>query len=344
MNFNPYSVLKVPRDADDTTIKKAYRKLAMKWHPDKNQDNPEMAEEMFESISKAYQILSDPNKRKQYDLSTPLPGRPNIVRTGGPGRSNSYFNNPNRVRSFQATSFDQLYNQFYGPKGFAQKQSSDDDSFNNRSFSSSMSTHQSPSEEKHIPKCFSASSSELVNNDDIFVDTLLGDINVPVNCTLEDIYHCATKMLVVRRCIDGNLENKSLKVTLTPGIANGTKIVLKNQGNRDSPSSPHDMIFIITVQPHTRFVRRDNDIVENITISLKDAISENYELNSIAVDGEPVSYKVTETIQPESEYRVKERGMNTPDNGKRGDHVFKLHVTIPLFTPEEREKIMEILK
>mmetsp|Transcript_12826 Transcript_12826/g.19463 ORF Transcript_12826/g.19463 Transcript_12826/m.19463 type:complete len:228 (-) Transcript_12826:218-901(-) len=62
-----YAVLGVDKDADDKTIKKAYRKLALKWHPDKNPDNIEAAEEKFKEIAQAYEILSDPKKRKAYD-------------------------------------------------------------------------------------------------------------------------------------------------------------------------------------------------------------------------------------------------------------------------------------
>eukprot|EP00250_Pteridium_aquilinum_P018145 c23968_g1_i2 orf=396-1253(+) len=65
---DPYEVLNVPRDASEQQIKAAYRKLALKFHPDKNVDNPEAAE-MFKEIAYSYGILSDPEKRQQYDLS-----------------------------------------------------------------------------------------------------------------------------------------------------------------------------------------------------------------------------------------------------------------------------------
>ena len=61
-----YDLLEVSVDADDTTIKKAYRKLAIKYHPDKNPGNKE-AEDKFKKIAQAYDILSDPEKRKLYD-------------------------------------------------------------------------------------------------------------------------------------------------------------------------------------------------------------------------------------------------------------------------------------
>lgn len=65
---DPYEVLNVPRDASEQQIKAAYKKLALKFHPDKNVDNPEAAE-MFKEIAYSYGILSDPEKRQQYDLS-----------------------------------------------------------------------------------------------------------------------------------------------------------------------------------------------------------------------------------------------------------------------------------
>ena len=63
-----YSVLKVGRDADGETIKKAYRRLALRWHPDKNPDNKEEAEKQFKLVSEAYEVLSDPRKRQIYDV------------------------------------------------------------------------------------------------------------------------------------------------------------------------------------------------------------------------------------------------------------------------------------
>jgi curved DNA-binding protein CbpA len=62
-----YKILGVGKDATDAEIKKAYRKLALKWHPDKNQDKREEAEEKFKKINEAYSVLSDKNKRRQYD-------------------------------------------------------------------------------------------------------------------------------------------------------------------------------------------------------------------------------------------------------------------------------------
>jgi len=76
-----YNILNITPSATENEIKKAYRKLAMKWHPDKNKDNQKEAEKMFKEISEAYDVLSDPQKRKLYDQF----GKDGINQNGGPG-------------------------------------------------------------------------------------------------------------------------------------------------------------------------------------------------------------------------------------------------------------------
>ena len=64
-----YKLLGVSKNANEEEIRKAYKKMALKWHPDKNQDNKEIAEEKFKEISRAYEVLSNPNKRNTYNIT-----------------------------------------------------------------------------------------------------------------------------------------------------------------------------------------------------------------------------------------------------------------------------------
>ena len=81
-----YEVLGVPRDASEAEIKKAFRKLAIKYHPDKNRDNPKAAEEKFKEVNEAYSVLSDKNKRAQYDQFGPDAFQNGAAGAGGFGQ------------------------------------------------------------------------------------------------------------------------------------------------------------------------------------------------------------------------------------------------------------------
>eukprot|EP00438_Fugacium_kawagutii_P026170 Skav209871 [mRNA] locus=scaffold590:140749:144813:+ [translate_table: standard] len=96
-----YAVLGVTRDASDAEIKKAYRKEALKWHPDKNPDNKEEAEKNFKAVAEAYEVLSSPDKRAMYDR-----GGKDAVNGGGGGYSHADFSD--------MTSAFKLFEQFFG--------------------------------------------------------------------------------------------------------------------------------------------------------------------------------------------------------------------------------------
>ena len=73
-----YEVLGVKKDATKDEIRKAYKKLALKWHPDKNPENKKEAEEKFKEIAEAYSVLSDPDKKKEYDNRDSIPNFENF--------------------------------------------------------------------------------------------------------------------------------------------------------------------------------------------------------------------------------------------------------------------------
>jgi len=102
MGKDYYKILGVGRNSTDKEIKKAYRKLALKWHPDKNPDNQEAAQEKFKEIADAYQILSDPEKKKLYD------------QYGEEGLQGGMPGGPGGASNFQFTDASEIFSQFFG--------------------------------------------------------------------------------------------------------------------------------------------------------------------------------------------------------------------------------------
>eukprot|EP00116_Pleurobrachia_bachei_P003424 sb/3463686/ len=106
-----YTILGVGRDASDSDIKKAYRKLALRYHPDKNQDDQETATEMFKSISEAYDVLSDPQKKQVYDLY----GKEGLTDSGpSPGGHSRGAGGGFRHGGFHFRTADDIFAEFFG--------------------------------------------------------------------------------------------------------------------------------------------------------------------------------------------------------------------------------------
>ena len=120
MGVDYYNILKVNRNASEDDLRRAYRRLAMIWHPDKNPSNKREAEAKFKQISEAYDVLSDPQKRQIYDLygeealkSGQVPPPPASTR-GGPQHHNHH---PNPSFRFNPRDADDIYEEFFGPDG-----------------------------------------------------------------------------------------------------------------------------------------------------------------------------------------------------------------------------------
>merc|ERR1712046_458468 len=99
-----------PGESDESKRKKAYRKLALKWHPDKNQDNKEEAEKMFKDISVAYDILSDKDKKQIYDQH----GKEGLQRGGGSSSDHGFPGFHSSGQHFNFRSADDIFAQFFG--------------------------------------------------------------------------------------------------------------------------------------------------------------------------------------------------------------------------------------
>ncbi|EAY02053.1 DnaJ domain containing protein [Trichomonas vaginalis G3] len=314
-----YAILGVPRDADQSSIKKAYRQQAMRWHPDKNPDNQEEAQKMFHDISDAYQTLSDPEKRRLYDQF----GEEAASNQGSSGGF-SHFVDPNDLfRAFFGGnfmgdngpgggfgSFPQFgFTGFNFPFG---QDFDDEQDFGFRRFDRRPTGPRSPP-----------------------------PIELSVSCTLEQLFTGCEKKLLVTRTVKGAQEQKEIVVKIPPGSKEGTKIVSTGTGDQNSNGPAGDVIFTIKERSNPIYKRQGDDLVTTEKISLKSALS-GFVITRKDLDGTDINFPVNKIVRPGDSFSISDHGW-IKSNGKRGDLVVKLEIDFPEELPDEVKEIIKEL-
>eukprot|EP00250_Pteridium_aquilinum_P017149 c23476_g2_i1 orf=350-1366(-) len=326
MGADYYNVLKVGRTASEDDLKKAYRRLAMKWHPDKNPSNKKEAEAKFKKISEAYEVLSDSNKRSIYDRygeeglkDMPVDTTPGGYASGS--SSSSYKFNPK-------TSEDLFSEVFGGFNPFA--------STNGPSFSRSKSAH-SPSYSNFHEGSSSSSGSRKAQ-----------PVENKLPCTLEDLYNGAERKMKITRNVLGvggkqTTVEEILFINIKPGWKDGTSITFPEKGHEQPGVVPADMIFVVQEKPHEIFKRDGSDLVMVQKISLAEALGGST-LSIPSLNGRTLSVSLTEVVYPGYEKIVPKEGMPIANSRKKGNLRIKFDIKFPVrLSAEQRSTIKKIL-
>jgi DnaJ-class molecular chaperone len=312
-----YAILGVSRSANESELKKSYRKLAMKWHPDKNPNNVETAQAKFQEISEAYAVLSDPQKRQLYDQYGE-----DGVRFGGPppppppsGGCNSFGGTQFHFSQDQA---EELFRNLFGG-----------------GHSGGFSGFGFPGD----AGIFEPDSAEMGGRRFQRPRTI---VQIDLPCTLEQLNRCVTRKLKITRSVDGPSEEKMLMVDLQPWWKTGTKVTFEGEGDKEAGKPPQDIQFVIRVMPHAIFQREKANLVCEKTISLRDALS-GYQLSVRGIDGEELRKQFDEVIEPGRECRFPDSGMHTKD-GRRGDVIVRFKVKFPShLSPDAKAQVRRFL-
>jgi curved DNA-binding protein len=215
-----YQILGVPRSASDEEIKKAYRKLAMQYHPDRNPGREKWANEKFKEINEAYGILGDPQKRRQYD------------QFGTVGNVGDIFGSP-----FTRTTFEDMMNDFGGAGlGFDFLDNVFGDFLSGRGYSFSFKNFARPGGVR-----FEVRPGERINLDEIFTQTQKPqrqDVRYELIITSREASQGTIKML--RR------KGKNLEVKIPPGVKTGSVVRLSN-ARHITDGQPGDILIQIRV-------------------------------------------------------------------------------------------------
>ena len=332
MGKDYYKILGVSKTAKDDELKKAYRKLALKFHPDKNQSPG--AEEKFKEISEAYEVLSDEKKRRIYD-QVGEEGLKNGAGAHGPagnGGGPPNFGGGN----FTFTSGDprETFAKFFGGGGGMKG-----GSFNIGGLGGGFGG---------LGGGFGGFGGGFGDTEDMDVEYIGGgkpygkqkkmqdpplERDLPVS--LEDLLKgCEKKMKITKKIYkeDGSCatEEKILKITVKPGWKAGTKITFANEGDVVPGRTPADVIFRIVDKPHQNFTRDGANIKYTQTVSLKDALC-GATFDVPTLEGKTVRVDCSRDIlKPNQSRRLQGYGLpfsKTPE--RRGDIILEFNVVFP---------------
>ncbi|KAG6473053.1 dnaJ homolog subfamily B member 4-like [Zingiber officinale] len=350
MGVDYYKIMGVDKSAKEDDLKKAYRKLAMKWHPDKNPNNKKEAEEKFKQISEAYEVLSDPQKRAIYDQYGEEGLKGEFPPPGADGSGNASFFSGNggggpTVFRFNPRNADDIFAEFFG-------------------FSSPFGGMGGGGASNGGVRVGGTRFSNSFFGDDLFGSAAFGAAEGPMNsrrpqkaasienilpCSLEELYKgTSKKMKISREIADASGKTLPIEEILTikikPGWKKGTKITFPEKGNERPNMIPADIIFIIDEKPHPVFTREGNDLVAVQTLSLVEALT-GYTVDLTTLDGRSLTIPINNVIHPVYEEVVPGEGMPLPkDPTKKGKLRIKFDIKFPArLSPEQKAGIRRLL-
>lgn len=346
-----YEVLGVSKDADDAALKKAYRVLAKKYHPDTNQGNPE-AEAKFKEATEAYGVLSDPEKRRQYDQF----GHAAFDGMGGGGAGGFDFNGAD-----MGDIFGDLFGDLFGGGR------------------SSRRAYNGPMQGTNLRAAVRITFEEAVFGVEKELEITLKDEcetchgtgakpgTSPQTCTKcggrgrvvttqqtmfgmmrnETVCpECGGKGTVIKEkcstCYGTGYTQakKRIKVPIPAGIDNGMSVRIAGKGEPGTNGGPRgDLLVEVVVSNHPIFKRQDTDIYSTVPISFtKAALGCSIRIKT--VDGE-VEYDIKPGTQTNTKIRLKGKGIPSLRNKAiRGDHYVTLVVQVPEKMNEEQKEAL----
>lgn len=360
-----YEVLGVNKNASDDELKKAYRKLAKKYHPDANQDNKKEAEAKFKEVNEAYETLSDPQKRRMYDQFGP-DGPAGFG--GGPG-GGYYSYSTSGFDGFDMGDLGDIFSSFFGG-GFGGRNSTRPNNgpikgadlrYNMEiSFEESflgVEKEINITREDTCDTCHGNGAKPGSKVDTCGVchgtgqirqvqTTILGQMQTTRTCPT-----CHGEGKVIKEPCEscrgkGTVRKQArIKVKIPAGIDENQTVVLRGEGAPGQKGGPKgDLYITVHIKRHSIYTRQDYNVLCDIPITFTQATL-GAELEIPMVDGSKEKFKIPEGTQTGTRFRIKGKGFKAVNRNYEGDLIFTVEVQTPKrLSKEQRELLMQLAK
>ena len=348
-----YEILEVPKDADEGTIKKSYRKIAMQFHPDRNPDN-KAAEDKFKEAAEAYEVLSDPDKRAKYDRF----GHAGVQGQQGFHSAES-MNMDDIFSQFGDVFGDSPFESFFGNRGGQRAQGQKG---SNLRIKLSLTLEEveagvkktikvkkrktcttckgSGAKDGNVKSCQTCGGSGFVRQ---IRSTFLGQMQTTAQCPT-----ChGTGSIVVEPCTkcrgEGRtIEEEMIDIDIPGGVEDGMQLTMRGRGNAGIKGGPAgDLLISIEVKPHAELKRDGNNLIFELYLSFPDAAI-GCSVDVPTLTG-PVKIKIPPGTPSGKIFRLNGKGLPSVQAYGKGDELIYVNIWTPKKLSEEEKKILEKL-
>ncbi|KKJ77205.1 molecular chaperone DnaJ [Kiloniella litopenaei] len=343
-----YEVLGVSRSADAKELKSAYRKLAMKYHPDRNPDDAE-AEKKFKEINEAYGVLKDDQQRAAYDNYGHA-----AFENGGPGAGGGFGGG-----GFGGGGFADIFEEMFGGFGGGGRSSGGAQRGGDLRYNMEISledAYTGKEAEIRIPSAVSCDvcdgTGAAKGSSPVTCGTCKGNGRVRMQqgfFTVERTCHTCQGVGKVIENPCGNChgsgrveKEKTLQVNIPAGVEEGNRIRLAGEGEMGARGgTPGDLYIFLSIEPHRIFQREGADIYCRVPISMTQAaLGGSVEVPTI--DGGRAKVSIPDGTQSRQQFRLRNKGMSVLRSSSRGDMYVEVTVETPVnLTKRQKELLRE---